>query len=637
MSQQSQSPDEQLLSLPDFNDNSPDDQDTLLPPRPPWWRRRRVIIVIAVILLLVLLGGLLFPLIRGRNRTNTYQFQKVTQGDFSLSINATGPLQSSVYNLTFTGTGKITEIDVKVGQTVKKNQVLAQLDKTSLQDAVDQAQAGVLTAQTAQANAQANFNKIQAQSLASVQAALTALTNAQADLSTTQAQSQASIAAAQTALSDDQTNLSNMQTQSQASIAAAQTALSNDQTNLSQTQATAQAQINLARTQEQQAISNCNSRPTPTPTSTSTPPPNCVQLAQDQYNQAVAQANASVAAAQAKVNSDQQQLALTRAQANANNTAAQAKVNSDQQQLASATAQANSNNTTAHNQISTAMSQFATAQANANANNTNQQGLLNTAQSQLQTALVQLETAKHSLDNAILTAPHDGIITIVNGTVGGTPSIPASSTATVATGGTFIQITDISSLQVQANVNESDTANLKVGDPVQFTVSAYGNQIFRGTVTAIPPIGQTVSNVVTYPVTIDVDMNRLQGVNLLPGMTANVTIIVVQRPTALLIPVNAVNFARTATGTVNGIPPLITKEQANAVLAQARQMLTELQIENPSILQDSPIPAYVLERPGGQSAFMPVPVVLGLTDDTFYEVLKGLSVGEIIVVGARLE
>ena len=103
----------------------------------------------------------------------------------------------------------------------------------------------------------------------------------------------------------------------------------------------------------------------------------------------------------------------------------------------------------------------------------------------------------------------------------------------------------------------------------------------------------------------------------------------------MLIPVNAVNFARTATGTVNGIPPLITNEQASSALAQARQMLTQLQNENPSISQDNPIPAYVLERPLGQTAFITVPIVLGLTDDTYYEVLKGLSPGEIIVVGAQ--
>ncbi|HLZ80588.1 MAG TPA: efflux RND transporter periplasmic adaptor subunit [Ktedonobacteraceae bacterium] len=627
MSQPSQIPDEQLLSLPDFSAITPAEQGSTLPPSRPWWRRGGIIIIILV-LLLILASILSFLLIRGRTRNTTYHFQKVTQGDFSLSVSATGPLQSSVYNLVFTGTGKIAEIDVSVGQTVMENQVLAKLDKTSLQDAIDQAQAGVLNAQTSLSNAQANLNKTQAQSQASIQAGQTALNNAQASLTTTLSQSQANINAAQTTLSNDQINLSFTLSQSQASINFAQTTLSNDQINLSKTQATANAQIKLAKAQEQQAIANCNSMPTPTP--------NCVQLAIDQYNQAVAQANANVATAQARVDSDQKQLSLTEAQANTNNATAQARVNSDQQQLSTAEAQANSNNTTAQNQVSTATSQLASSRASANVNVTNEQGLVNTAQGQLQTALVQLQTAKHNFDNSILRAPHNGIVTTINGTVGGTPGVPANATTTTAANAsTFIQIADISSLQVQANVNESDTANLTIGEPAQFTVSAYGNRIFSGTIGAISPFGQTVSNVVTYPVTIDVDMNSLNGANLLPNMTASVTIIVVQRHNMLLIPVNAVNFARTATRTINNIPALITDDQAKSALAQARQMLIVLQNENPSISQDNPIPAYVLERPVGQTAFIPVPIVLGLTDDTFYEVLKGLSPGEIIVVGAQ--
>ena len=191
--------------------------------------------------------------------------------------------------------------------------------------------------------------------------------------------------------------------------------------------------------------------------------------------------------------------------------------------------------------------------------------MVNTAKSKLQSALVGLQTAQHNLANATLLAPHAGIVTTINGTVGGTPGVPLSSTSTSSTGsggggggGTFIQIADISTLQVLASVNESDTANLKVGEPAQFTVSAYGNRIFTGTVSAISPLGQTVSNVVTFPVTIDVNKDDLQNANLLPGMTASATIVVVQRPNVVLIPVNAINFARTAIATVNGIPPLIT-------------------------------------------------------------------------------
>jgi len=682
-----QQTEDQVLSLPDFSAIAPEDQVAPLPPRRPWWRRRRGIITIILIALLILAGFLVFFLYLGRQRPITYQFQQAIQGNFSLTVSATGPLQSAIYNLVFTGTGTISEIDVSVGQTVTKGQVLAKLNKTSLQDAVNTAQAGVLSAQTGVNTAQANLSKAQAQSNANVQSAQVTLNNAQASLSTTQTQSQTGIntaqttlsndqtslshtqtqsaannSAAQTTLSNDQTSLSHTQTQSAANIAAAQTALSNARTSLINTQATANAQINQAAAQETQSIAMC----TPTPTTTNpspTPSPNCVQLAISTYNTAVAQANASVVTAQNTVNADtsalataqananqtnataqgvvnsaQKQLTVTETTSTSNNAAAQAKVTNDQQSVTSAVAQASSSNTTAQNTVNAATSALATAQANANASVTTQQGMVKTAQSTLQTNLVALQTAQHNLANATLLAPHDGIVTTINGTVGGTPGAPASASATSTTsasGNTFIQIADISTLQVLAAVNESDTANLKVGDPARFTVSAYGNRLFTGTVSAISPIGQTVSNVVSYPVTIDVKKDDLQNTNLLPGMTASVTIVVVQRPNVVLIPVTAINFARTATGTVNGIPPLITTQQASAALAQARQMRTELLNQNPAVAQDNPIPAYVLEQPAGRTAFITVPVVLGLTDDTYYVVLQGLSPGDIVVVGAQ--
>ena len=340
-----------------------------------------------------------------------------------------------------------------------------------------------------------------------------------------------------------------------------------------------------------------------------------------------------------------QQLNTAQTTANANNSAAMAKVTADQQQLALTLANAGVSNTTALNQVTTSQSQLNTSQANAGLSNTTQQNQVNTAQSQLQTALIQQQTAQHNLDNATLTAPHAGIVTTINGTVGGTPGASSSSasTSTTATtgggggGGTFIQIADDTSLQVLAAVNESDVANLQVGDAVQFTVSAYGDREFRGKVSAISPNGQTVSNVVTYPVTIDVDMTDAIGAQLYPGMTANVVITVVNHPNTLVIPVEAVNFARLASGssgsTNTTVPQLISKQAAASAMAQARQALATLETQNPSLISQSPIPAYVIERQNGK--FVAKSVVLGLTDDTVYEVLQGLSADDTIIVGVQ--
>lgn len=676
MSQQTPGPTPPLLSI-GTNDDA--DLDAVLQPRP-WWRRRGPIIGIAVFLLIVLIGGIAFALLR-RPRAVTYQFSQVTQGNLALTISATGPLQSGVYDVNFTGSGKIQSIDVSVGQTVKKGQVLAQLDPTSLQDAVNQAQAAVQSAETSLQNSQNSLSATQNETQASVAAAQTTLQNDQTALTNTLKQSQASIAAAQTTLQNDQTALANTQTQEQAAISAAQTTLSNDQTALTNTQQQQQAAINAAQTtlnNDQTALNNtlalsnaqlqsaansyeqaCGTLATTPPSQPpSTAPAACqsawysyqqtvastnaangqaqakVNADQQALNQAQANANAAIAAAQAKVTADQKALQQTQATANATIAQAQAKVTADQQALQQAQVTANANNAAAQARVTADQKALAQAEANANGTNTTSQGTVSSQQAALQTALVQLQTAEDNLKQATLTAPHDGVVTVINGTVGGTPGVSAGSTGGTASGGTFIQIVDTSSLQVVADVNEADMANLKIGDPATFTVNAYGSQVFSGTVSSISPNGQTVSNVVTYPVYIDITMNNLQGAKLLPGMTANTTITVVSLSNVLLLPVNAINFARLAAtaSTSTGGRQLISAQQAFQATAAARQMLIQLEEQNPHIALESPTPAYVLEQSGKQLVVKPV--VLGYTDGTVYQVLSGLSNGETVILGS---
>ncbi len=196
-----------------------------------------------------------------------------------------------------------------------------------------------------------------------------------------------------------------------------------------------------------------------------------------------------------------------------------------------------------------------------------------------------------------------------------------------------------------ADVNEADIGSVAVNEPVTCTVSAYSNHIFRGTVASISPIGQSSSNVVTYPVTIN--LTNTTGANsatnngsgsastgaagsylLLPGMTASVTIITAQRSGVLLLPATALTFARTAALPSNGI---LTLSQDRTALVQARQMLNNLLTSNPQIAQDKPTATIVLERVNGK--WQATPVVLGLTDGARYEVLAGLNQGDQVVIG----
>jgi HlyD family secretion protein len=168
---------------------------------------------------------------------------------------------------------------------------------------------------------------------------------------------------------------------------------------------------------------------------------------------------------------------------------------------------------------------------------------------------------------------------------------------------------------------------------VQFTVDAYGNRQFQGTVDAISSDGITSSNVVSYPVIIDVTTQSKQGANLLPGMTAAVTITVLKHSNIPIIPTSAIGFARSISGSnaTSGATPIVSQQALDAAVSQARQMLADLQSQNAAITAESPIAAYVLERSG--STYIAKPVVLGITDGTSYEVLSGLSLNETILVG----
>jgi len=383
-------------------------------------------------------------------------------------------------------------------------------------------------------------------------------------------------------------------------------------------------------------MNQCNPSLTPGPSPTLPP----CEVAQAQLQQAMATANTNNTTAQNTVDADQSLLDSARSLAATNNTTAQDAVNAAQSALDTATSSANLSNTTAQNSVNAAQKALTTAMSSGNLSNTTAGAQVKAAQSQLDAAIAQLATAKQNLANATLTAPHAGIVTILNGTVGGQPGVPVNTTTNPVPAGptlpgtsTFIQIVDKSVLQIQGNVGESAASSVVVGQTAQFTVSAYGQRKFSGIVSSVQPNGVTISNVVTFPVTVDIDMTSLQGAILLPGMTANVMIDVAKRSNVLLIPVNAVNFARAAASINSAAPMLISQQQAASAQNQAGQMLQQLQIQNPGISKDNPTPAFVLEQSNG--TFVVKPVVLGLTDGTTYEVLAGLAQGETIIVGVQ--
>ncbi|HEX9038987.1 MAG TPA: efflux RND transporter periplasmic adaptor subunit [Ktedonobacterales bacterium] len=251
------------------------------------------------------------------------------------------------------------------------------------------------------------------------------------------------------------------------------------------------------------------------------------------------------------------------------------------------------------------------------------------AENQFASSLQQLQTTKDNLAGATLKATHAGVVTTINGSVGSTPGSGSSSSSSSSSSSGFIQIADPSSLQILSNINETDIGGVSQGQQATFTVTAYPGKVFHATVTAISQVGSTSSTVVTFPVTLNVDMSRLQGVNLYTGMTASVTLVTQRRVNVTLVPASAVTFAHAAANASAG--GFLRRTQVADALTQAQQMITTLEQQNPQVAQDNPSAAWTLERNGSQ--WVVKPIVIGLSSGSFDEVLAGLNPGEVVITG----
>jgi HlyD family secretion protein len=145
-----------------------------------------------------------------------------------------------------------------------------------------------------------------------------------------------------------------------------------------------------------------------------------------------------------------------------------------------------------------------------------------------------LDAAQVNLDYTKITSPVDGTVVSRNVTVGQTVA------ASFQTPTLFLIATDLTKMQVDANVSESDIGAIEIGDTATFTVDAFSKRTFRGTVSQVRQSPQMVQNVVTYDVVVVVDNTDLA---LKPGMTAATRLVVDQRNDVLRIPNQALRYA----------------------------------------------------------------------------------------------
>ncbi len=221
-----------------------------------------------------------------------------------------------------------------------------------------------------------------------------------------------------------------------------------------------------------------------------------------------------------------------------------------------------------------------------------------------------IETADTNLLYTTLVSPIDGVVISRDVSVGQTvaASLSAPTLFTIAE--------DLRAMEVHTSVAESDIGQLRPDMKVSFTVDAYPNDRFRGTVHQIRNAATTLQNVVTYDAVVRVDNDELK---LRPGMTASATFTVEDRRDVLLVPNAALRFT--------------PSDPALAALAPASKTGNSRTSDADEAAPEAAPTRTVWQLVDGQPR--PAQIQIGISDGTNTEVLSGeLAEGAQIIVGA---
>jgi HlyD family secretion protein len=224
----------------------------------------------------------------------------------------------------------------------------------------------------------------------------------------------------------------------------------------------------------------------------------------------------------------------------------------------------------------------------------------------LNSARASYEKNKTNLDYAYIYSPIDGII-LERDVEEGETVAASFSTPTL-----FTIAGDLTQMEIEADVDEADIGQLRVGQRVEFTVDAFPGKTFDGEVTEIRLMAVEESNVITYTVVINAP-NPEQI--LMPGMTANVVFYVTEKKDIVVVPNRAFDFSP-------DVPALMAYQEAN-----------------PQVKVTVPSPAPEVQSNSGKTvwikkpdAIYPQTVIVGETDEINYEVISGIQEGEEIII-----
>ncbi|TKB92450.1 MAG: efflux RND transporter periplasmic adaptor subunit [Nitrospira sp.] len=238
---------------------------------------------------------------------------------------------------------------------------------------------------------------------------------------------------------------------------------------------------------------------------------------------------------------------------------------------------------------------------------------MNVAAAQVKQAEAALNAVELELKYTVIRSPVNGIVVARNVEVGQTIA------ASFATPNLFLIALDLTKMQVDTNVSESDIGGITEGKEATFTVDAYPGYQFSGTIRQVRLSPINVQNVVTYNVVVSVDN---QDLRLKPGMTANVSMVVAQRDAVLKVPNAALRFTPPTSGQADRVTrtgnPI--KEKGAGQTAEAGRGTMAL--------------SRTVWKQGSSGDLEPVHIQMGISDGMATEVVSGeLSESTLVVVG----
>jgi HlyD family secretion protein len=219
-----------------------------------------------------------------------------------------------------------------------------------------------------------------------------------------------------------------------------------------------------------------------------------------------------------------------------------------------------------------------------------------------------LNAAQVDLDHTSIYSPVEGIVISRNCDVGQTV-IAAFQTPVL-----FLIAQDLTKMQVEASVDEADIGKVQLGQKVLFTVDAFPDRVFPGTVSQIRFAPKEEQNVVTYATVVEVGNPDL---GLRPGMTATVSVITSEKKSALRIPTAALRFKA-------------DPEDKDLLRRETEDQQKPGTADTPSDMQQR----IWVDSPGGEAK--PVLIKTGISDGRHTEILNGeLKEDDRVIVGYR--